>query len=87
MSKTVSETPETAQAPSKLVQKLNSMKPAALSDEKKATVVGRIKIVGAYAAGVATTLAALYVVGSKLNSSAENDETAEVDESEETTED
>lgn len=86
MSEKTASTPEITK-PSKFVQKLNSMKPSAMDDEKKATVVGRIKIVGAYAAGVATTLAVMVVVGAKLNYDEQNKETAEVEETEETTED
>ena len=55
MSKT-SVTPETTEAPSKFVQKLNSMKPSMMDDEKKSAVVGRIKMIGAFAAGVLTTV-------------------------------
>jgi hypothetical protein len=69
--------------PSKFVQKLNSLNPSAMSDEKKAAVVGRIKMIGAFAAGVLTTV---IVVGtaSYYNSIPKIDE---IEETEETTED
>lgn len=86
MSKT-SETPETPK-PSKFVQKLNSMKPSALSDEKKATVVGRIKIIGAFTAGATAMLAAVATASyySALKNEAEKAEEI-LRESYETTED
>lgn len=83
--KKTSETPESPKT-SKFVQKLNSMKPAALSDEKKAAVVGRIKMIGAFAAGVATTVAVV-AAASYYNSIEKNTEAEETEETEETTED
>lgn len=85
MSSNISNTPETNK-PSKLVQKLNSMKPSAMSDEKKATVIGRIKLTAAFAAGALTTVAAV-AAASYYNSLNNDAETAEVEETEETTED
>jgi hypothetical protein len=84
MSSNNSTTPETPK-PSKFVQKLNSMKPAAMSDEKKATVLGRIKTTAAFAAGVLTTVAV--VAAASYYNSVNNNEDAEVEETEETTED
>ena len=79
-------TPETSQAPSKFVQKINSMKLSAMDDEKKATVLGRIKMTAAFAAGVLTTVTVV-ATASYYNSFSQNDEAAEVEETEETTED
>jgi hypothetical protein len=76
-------TPQTPE-PSKFVQKVNSMKLSAMSDEKKAAVIGRIKITAAFAAGVLTTAAT--VAAASYYASFNNAE-AQVDESEETTED
>jgi len=85
MSKT-SETPETPKAPSKFAQKLDSMKLSKMDDEKKAAVVGRIKMIGAFTAGVLTTVAVVATT-SYYNSFPKDEETAEVEETEETTED
>lgn len=70
-------------APSKFAQKLNNMKPSAMDDEKKAAVVGRIKMIGAFTAGVLTTVAVV-ATASYYNSFPKDDETAT---GEETTED
>lgn len=83
MSKT-SESPETTPKTSKFAEKINSMKPAALSDEKRAAVVGRIKIIGAFTAGVLTT-AAIAVTASYYKSINENLDVEDVEETEETT--
>lgn len=87
MSKT-SETPETPKAPSKFVQKLNNMKPSVMDDEKKAAVVGRIKTVVAFTAGVLTTVTVV-ATASYYNSFSKIDEDAkaELSEENETTED
>jgi hypothetical protein len=63
MSTKTSVTPENSPAPktSKFAQKLNSLKPSNLADEKKDTVVRRIKITAAFAAGVLTTATAVAV--------------------------
>jgi hypothetical protein len=75
MSKT-SETPETSPAPktSKIAEKLNSLKPTHLADEKKETVVRRIKLTAAFAAGVLTTVTAV-AIKSYYNSFDATDET------------
>jgi hypothetical protein len=77
---------QTPKAPSKFVQKLNSMKPSTMDDAKKATVVGRIKIIGAYTAGVLTTVAVVATT-SYYNSFSTTGEAATDESGEETTED
>jgi hypothetical protein len=77
--------PKTPKAPSKFVQKLNSMKPSAMDDEKKATVMGRIKTVAAFTAGVLTTVAVVSTA-SYYNSFPKDSENADEVE-DETTED
>lgn len=85
MSEKTASTPETTPKTSKFVEKINSMKPSALSDEKRAAVVGRIKIVGVFAAGVLTTAAAVATASyyKSINDAAEaaKDELGEDDES------
>lgn len=85
MSEQISNTPETPKS-SKLAQKLNSLKPSVMDDEKTTAVVGRIKMIGAFVAGSAATLAVV-IAASVYNSSKLADEYAEVEETEETTED
>lgn len=82
---------KTASAPeipktSKFVQKLNSMKPSAMDDEKKATVVGRIKMIGAFTAGALTTVAVLAVSSYQI-SLRKTEEDIEETEDEQSTED
>jgi hypothetical protein len=87
MSEKTPKTPETPKAPSKFVQKINSMKPSAMDDAKKATVLGRIKMTAAFAAGVLTTVT-IVSTASYYNSFSQNDEVAsETEETEENTED
>lgn len=81
-STTTPQTPKT----NKFVEKINSMKLSAMDDEKKATVVGRIKMTAAFTAGVLSTVAAV-AVASYYNSINEASEDVEVEETEETTED
>jgi hypothetical protein len=83
MSKT-SVTPETSPAPktSKIAEKLNSLKPSNLADEKRDTVVRRIKLTAAFAAGVLTTVTAV-AVKSYYNSFDATDEVQEGDETSE----
>lgn len=70
-------------APSKFVQKLNSMKPSAMDDEKRVTVVNRLKMSVAFTAGALTTatIAATALYFKTVNAN------AEIAEGEETTED
>jgi hypothetical protein len=63
-------------APSKFVQKLNNMKPSMMDDEKKATVLGRIKMTAAFAAGVLATVTVV-ATASYYNSIQKNAEDAE----------
>ena len=86
MSEQISNAPKTPKAPSKFVQKLNSMKPSTMDDEKKAAVVGRIKMIGAFAAGVLTTVTVV-ATASYYNSFSANGEAATDESGEETTED
>jgi hypothetical protein len=85
MSTKTSVTPENSPAPqtSKFAQKLNSLKPSNLADEKKDTVVRRIKLTAAFAAGVLTTVTAV-AVKSYYNSINAIDEAQESDESSDT---
>lgn len=77
-------TPETSPAPktSKIAQKLNSLKPSNLSDEKKKEALRRIYYIGGFATGVLTTVTAIVVKSyynsvDATNESAEGDETSE----------
>lgn len=54
-------TPETSPKTSKFAEKLNSLKPSNLADEKKETIVRRIKLTAAFAAGVLTTVTTVAV--------------------------
>lgn len=85
MSSQTSATPENSTAPqtSKIAEKLNSLKPSNLPDEKKETVLRRIKLTAAFAAGVLTTVTAV-AVKSYYNSIDATDEVQESDESSET---
>lgn len=85
MSENISNTPETPKS-SKFVQKLNSMKPSTMDDEKKAVIRGRIKTIGAFAAGVLTTVTVI-ATASYYNSFKNGAGETEVDETEETIED
>jgi hypothetical protein len=80
MSKT-SETPVISIAPqtSKFAEKLNSLKPSNLADEKKETVLRRIKLTAAFAAGVLTTVTA--VAAKSYYSNLVNESVEESDES------
>ncbi len=57
MSQKITNISETAPKTSKFAEKLNKLKPSAMDDEKKATVIGRIKITAAFAAGALSTVA------------------------------
>jgi hypothetical protein len=86
MSTKTSVTPENSPAPktSKFAEKLNNLKPSNLADEKKDTVVRRIKLTAAFAAGVLSTLVVVVATAKVVDLTDATDEAQESDESSDT---